>query len=331
MEDKIIDITDSSMYQEAMELHQRIMTNGTMAVNSYVEMCRCLKLMRDNKQYTYLGFETFDNYSEKMCKMKARQAYNYISSFETLGVEFLQSNANLGITKLTLLSSISESKRDELIENNDIEDLSTREMKDLIENLTKAQEQISLLTEDVEKKQEDTETAMEEKQKLEKEVEKLEKTIETLQNAPKNTPFDEEKLKKEYEKKLEDQTADLKQKLTSDLSKESEKDLKAAENKAKKEKDEAVKEAKETTAKQYQKQLDDIAMEKEAAINRSNELQKKIEISANSEAIITAHLFSEFSSIFDKILLSIDKMPEDEQPRYKEAIKKYFEMMNEKL
>ncbi len=85
---------------EAAKLHAQIMANGQVAASALLEFCKGLKRMRDEKLYTELGFDTFEDYTEKLAGIKSRMAYHYISCYENLGTTFLQSNANLGITKL---------------------------------------------------------------------------------------------------------------------------------------------------------------------------------------------------------------------------------------
>lgn len=91
---------------EAAKLHAQIMANGQVAASALLEFCKGLKRMRDEKLYTELGFGTFEDYTEKLAGIKSRMAYHYISCYENLGTTFLQSNAQLGITKLTVLSKL---------------------------------------------------------------------------------------------------------------------------------------------------------------------------------------------------------------------------------
>lgn len=142
--------TSSIEYQSAMTLHTQIITSGSVAASALVDMCQGLKKMRDSRQYIHLGYHDFDEYAVSACRMKARQAYTYISTIERLGEAALQSNANLGITKLALLASVSEEQREDILENNDVDDMSTRELQRLTEELTKAREQISMLEEEKE-------------------------------------------------------------------------------------------------------------------------------------------------------------------------------------
>lgn len=130
----------------AVQVHYEIITNGRIAANALAEMCRNLKRMRDEKLYLDLGHDTFEEYCENMAGIKARQAYTYISTYERLGSDVLQLNANLGITKLELLSQLPMSIRDEMLSDPaEVEDMSASEIKRLVEEVKKQSEQITLL------------------------------------------------------------------------------------------------------------------------------------------------------------------------------------------
>ena len=119
--------------EEAYSIHQRILTNGKIVQSALLDMCKDLKRMRDEGLYQELGYDTFEDYSEQACGIKQRQAYSYISAYEKLGERYMQENASLGITKLELISQISSYEREEFLEKNDVEELSTRELKKQVE------------------------------------------------------------------------------------------------------------------------------------------------------------------------------------------------------
>lgn len=125
----------SPEYSAALALHQQIITNGTIAANALLEMCRCLKQMRDDKLYTALGYDDFGVYCEDKANIKSRQAYTYIKIYEELPPAFLQSNASLGVTKLELLTHVNPLDREEFMEQVDADKLTVQELKAEIERL----------------------------------------------------------------------------------------------------------------------------------------------------------------------------------------------------
>lgn len=130
--------------EEAYSVHQRILTNGKIVQSALIDMCRDLKTMRDDNLYTELGYDTFEDYSEQACGIKSRQAHSYISAYEKLGESYIEENAGLGITKLELISQISSYEREEFLESNDVEELSTRELKKQVDEFKNRIEQLTL-------------------------------------------------------------------------------------------------------------------------------------------------------------------------------------------
>ena len=135
----------SPEYSEAVRTHQRIMANGEICAQSLCEICQDLKKMRDEKLYAEFGYESFDEYCEKMAGIKARMAYNYISTIERLGTSVLQSNARLGITKLELIAGMNPVERAEKFENGEFDGMSVAEIRELVKKSKDQGEQISLL------------------------------------------------------------------------------------------------------------------------------------------------------------------------------------------
>lgn len=141
-------IRDNDLLEQTPEaaniLHQRIVTAGAQAALNFVEMCRLIKIMRDQNLYKQLGHNTFDEYCENQLGIKARQGYNYITIYERLPKEFLQSNANLGVTKLELLTHIPSHEVEGFIEENQVtEETSVSELKAQIEEYKKQTEQLN--------------------------------------------------------------------------------------------------------------------------------------------------------------------------------------------
>ena len=96
----------SEEQNEALNLHYEIIAKGNLAASAMVDFCQNLKRMRDERKYLLLGHETFEEYVEQDVGIKQRQAYTYISALESLGEKYLQSNANLGISKLGMLAAL---------------------------------------------------------------------------------------------------------------------------------------------------------------------------------------------------------------------------------
>lgn len=249
------EITTSRQEQAAL-IHSRILANGQIAAQALVSMCQDLKHMRDEKLYEELNYSTFEDYAEQACGIKQRQAYSYIAALERLGPEYIEQNAELGITKLELISQVSSYEREEFLETVDVEDASTRELKEEIQKWKNQVEQLSLLNKDLER---ESGEKGEDLIFLKDELKEARAEIECLKSQP--TPVaiaeaDEETIKKAVEeakaenteliKKLKQQIKDEKAKVK--LSEESKVSLLKEKNASDEKLKEALKAAKVANA-----------------------------------------------------------------------------------
>jgi hypothetical protein len=294
----------SPHYQEAVELTRQIKMNGALAAEAFVEVCKGLKKMRDERLYIELGFLSFDEYIEGAIGIKARQAYNYISTYERLGATFLQSNANLGITKLGLLAAAPATERDALLEANDLEDMSTREVADLVKELNDKGEQLTLITSERDRLKEeieesaaspdDAEVLAEKIAELEHQKQETEKELEELK-AKGSVPDKKtiERLKKEAKEKAEEG-------LPAKIKAAEDKAAETARKKALEEANGLIK----TTAEGKKAAIEQAA----AADARAASLEKQLAIAGNSETAVFAHIFGELQLTFRSAFERIEKI-----------------------
>lgn len=212
------ELTDNQ--REFLKVHQEILMTGAVIGNSLVELASLLKQMKDNKLYLEAGFASFEDYSEQALGLKQRQAYNYIKILDSFDLDFLHSNAKIGVSKLTLLSSLSEEEKQEVIETNNLEEVSVSELKEQIKQLKQEKEsELEKL-----KLEKDNETA-----KLQNKIDKLkadlksekekpvEKIIETVQDPEQQKKIEslemqlnmKEKLIKQRDNQLQELQANI--------------------------------------------------------------------------------------------------------------------------
>lgn len=129
------EITVSEQHKQAIELHQKIIVSANLAQQNIWDMCNALKTMRDNKLYKELGYPNFEDYCENEVGMKRRNVYNYISIVEKINAENVQSIAQIGMTKLSLLATISEPEQAEIAEKLDLENTTVKQLKAEIDRL----------------------------------------------------------------------------------------------------------------------------------------------------------------------------------------------------
>lgn len=125
----------SEQHRQAVELHQKIMISANLAQQNLFEMCTGLKAMRDNKFYKELGYSNFEDYCENEIGFSARNARNYISIVERVSIENGKSISHLGMTKLSLLATISEQEQAEIAEKLDLESTTVKQLKAEIDKL----------------------------------------------------------------------------------------------------------------------------------------------------------------------------------------------------
>lgn len=127
----------SAEYIKAAELDRRIKTSAQLAQQSLYDMCMGFKEMRDSRLYKELGYSDFGDYCEKETGFKRANVYNYITVVENLPKEFVQTSRQIGVSKLLLLTKLSEDERTEVTETANLESTTVKELKakiDILQN-----------------------------------------------------------------------------------------------------------------------------------------------------------------------------------------------------
>ena len=128
-------IIQSKEHIKAVALHQKIMTSIELIDRNLWDMCTALKEMRDNKLYKEFGYQNFEDYCKNEFGMTRRNAYRYISSVENINPQFVTSMSQIGMTKLSLLATISEEQQAEIAERVDLENTTVKKLKEEIAQL----------------------------------------------------------------------------------------------------------------------------------------------------------------------------------------------------
>lgn len=115
--------------EQAEALHRRIKRFGTMIMQSFYELCIALKEMRDKGLYKALGYREFDLYCKSEFGTSDRQIYKYIAIAENLPEDLVNSNSLIGVSKLYLLTALTDDQREELAQTVDLESTTVRELK----------------------------------------------------------------------------------------------------------------------------------------------------------------------------------------------------------
>lgn len=192
------DTMPTERQNRAAQLTQRILVNGSIAANSMIEMGRDLKTVRDERLFTEMGYENFEEYCEKKIGIGKRHGYNFIQIYEKFGEEKLGQLQQLGITKLLEIAKLDDEDADDLMQHNDVNALSVRELSAKVDEYRNKFEQLTLQLEEVKSK--NAESAS-----LESQVEELRKQLEAAHQA--NEDMESGALN--AEKRFEEQKAAL--------------------------------------------------------------------------------------------------------------------------
>lgn len=291
---------------EAYYLHNRILANGKTVQTALIDMCRDLKTMKDKELFRELGFDDYEQYAEQACGIKRRQAYSYIAVYEKLGESFLKENATLGITKLELISQISSYEREEFLEETDVENVSTRELKQQVDEFKSRVKQLTL--------------DLTEKEKINNELEGQIKAMEAnLNSTPITAVTDETAVENAVKEAVARAEATAKEKIAA-----LKKQLSDEKKKAKAQKNEteaAVKAAKEKVAKEANEKIDKMLAEK-------NDLEEKLckalksakAANADEDLTVVRFLFTQLQSTANRITAHLVKL-KDKNPEQAEKLK----------
>ena len=176
----------------AAQLTQRIMANGKIAASSMIEMGRDLKTVRDERLFTEMGYENFEEYCEKKIGIGKRHGYNFIQIYEKFGEEKLGQLQQLGITKLLEIAKLDDEDADDLMQHNDVNALSVRELSAKVDEYRNKFEQLTLQLE--EEKSKNAESTS-----LESQVEELRKQLEAAHQANENMKSGAHNAEKNFE------------------------------------------------------------------------------------------------------------------------------------
>ena len=300
----------------AIELHNSIVSAMKEAAFALVSLCENLKRMRDTGQYKALGFEKFEEYTEQACRIKKRQAYNYIATYERLGGTFLQSNAQLGITKLQLLTEVCAVDRADFVEQNDLEGMSVSEIKKLIAENKEYAEQISMFSEN--------------KEQIVQELRRLEDENEALKNRPVEVAV-QEPSQEQVEKAVAAKTKELEKSYKDKLKKAKEKERQKAEAEKKKAIEEARTAAKAEADAKYKEQITQAKQDKEAALSKAKEIASKLDKNADRELVTASLYFSEAQTQFDKFLTAANKITDEKGAKIKKVAADFLKQYIDKL
>ena len=329
--------------RDAIVTHQHICDCYKTAAVSLMDMAKSLKHMRDQKLYTELGYESFGDYVENNddYSFKERQAYTYISCYENLGEAFLQSNANLGITKLELLTKIGTFDREEVVEENDLAGMSVAEVKQLIADKQALGEQLSMF----QAEKEANKSAADELKKAQAEITQLKSRLEDEKENYQSLNAKDADIIGKLQNRIDDyknQIDELEKKPVEvavqkpskeEIDKIKETERKKLEKAKQKEIDELKAEQEKQIAKLKEEHELALKTERDQAAMREAQLEKKVKSSNSEEAVIALKIiFADTQKSVNAFLDKInDLQSEGDKVKFKAGAKKWLSSIVDKL
>lgn len=189
MEEKCMnEVIVSEEYTKAFALHKKIKANVQCAKETFLELGRSLKEMRDGKLYKELGYQNFEEYCEAEAEISRMHGYRMIQIVENLPDNFVTSMLQIGTTKLSLLAMLDPTDREEIQQTVNIEETSVKELKAQIAELKSRNAQTAEELEASKAKAErsimDAAAAKSRANRLESQIGDLEAQIKELENRP---------------------------------------------------------------------------------------------------------------------------------------------------
>lgn len=316
------DIIANEAYEQAYTLHRKIIINAQAAQESLFEVCKGLKEMKEKELYKELGYENINDYCDAELGMTERNVRRYISVAEMVENGRTPVSANIGITKLYLLSTLSEEDREEVTKTTDLKAASKRDLEEKIKALKQNNEDIKsqlnaagdklIEAERKERKAfEQLSVVKTDSEMLSKKVVELQAEIKKLESRPVEVAVEKDE---ETEKQLAEKEQAL-TKLSSELEETREKlrdEQAAAKNDIKKALDEQLAKHKQQV-EALEKKLAEKPKEIKVPVDEAK-VEFKIRLTSAYEPLMraaqTAKTSSEFKAQFEKLIAAARKEAE---------------------
>lgn len=204
-------MNELTVKDEAVQLHTKIQGYVHQCQESIYQIGKLMAEMKERKLYKQLGYEEFEDYTEKEFALKHTQAGKFISIYKKFGSDYIKENQNLGVSKLYLLSQLSEDDR-EVIEAHAV-DSSVSELQEQIRALKEEKEKMQLSFFELEKenkelKERPIDVAVQEPEDNSEEIENIkagyEAKLKNLQNKLEEAQSDNKKASERITKLEED-------------------------------------------------------------------------------------------------------------------------------
>lgn len=298
-------MNELTIKDEAVKLHSEITVYAEQLQKSIYMIGKLMAEMKERELYKQLGYESFEEYTDKEFGMKKSQSAKFISVFQNLGKDYITEHQSLGISKLYLLSQLEPDEREEI--ETTAEDTSVRELKEEIEKLKAEKEKMQLTFFEMK----------EEKEKAEDKLSEADARIKELEDKPQDVAVSEPDPA-EIDALVEEKTEHIRQKMSemSEKLEEKEKEISSIKSQvAKVSKLETDKEMLEKKIEQMESSSSQEAENiKKAYEMKLENLQKKLEESEKAKStqveIPEGDDMVKFTAMMDPWLASLNNIVE---------------------
>ena len=160
----------------AIELTSNIVVKYEIARKCIFEIARDLTRVKEERLFIEMGVGSFDEYCQKVAGFGDRQGRNFINIYKRFSEEEINEYKHLGSTKMAYMAELDDTDLGELMATHDLESVTTRELRKLVDEYKNKYEQITLLLD--EEKSKNAESTS-----LESQVEELRKQLEAAHQA----------------------------------------------------------------------------------------------------------------------------------------------------
>ena len=202
---EIAENTDTHVSSErkkmAIELTSNIVVKYEIARKCIFEIARDLTRVKEERLFLEMGVGSFDEYCQKVAGFGDRQGRNFINIYKRFSEEEINEYKHLGSTKMAYMAELDDTDLGELMATHDLENVTTRELRKLVDEYKNKYEQITLLLD--EEKSKNAESAS-----LESQVEELKRFAAILNDDYNKALKEKAEAIKEHQSEMKKLTAD---------------------------------------------------------------------------------------------------------------------------
>lgn len=185
----------------AIELTSNIVVKYEIARKCIFEIARDLTRVKEERLFIEMGVGSFDEYCQKVAGFGDRQGRNFINIYKRFSEEEINEYKHLGSTKMAYMAELDDTDLGELMATHDLESVTTRELRKLVDEYKNKYEQITLLLD--EEKSKNAESAS-----LESQVEELKRFAAMLNDDYNKALKEKAEAIKEHQSEMKKLTAD---------------------------------------------------------------------------------------------------------------------------